>query len=159
MITELRGRPAYTPPTNLSYGRPPSTLNMGDAFSVYSNPDPQSTRVVTLIAPPLFFSKNSYSTPLTMPLGLAYLAAVLEKAHYRVKIVDCPGSDANRISLTPNGRFKVQGLDEQQSIELIDRDTDIIGVSIMFSQEWPQVRDYINRIRRAFPHAKIIVGG
>jgi hypothetical protein len=29
----------------------------------------------------------------------------------------------------------------------------------MFSQEWPQVRDYINRIRRAFPHAKIIVGG
>jgi radical SAM superfamily enzyme YgiQ (UPF0313 family) len=159
MITELRGRPAYTPPTNLSYGRPPRTLDIGDAFSVYANPDPQSTCVVTLIAPPIYFSKNSYSTPLTMPLGLAYLAAVLEKAHYRVKIVDCPGSDANNIYYTPNGRFKVQGLDEQRSIELIDPETDIIGVSIMFSQEWPQVRDYINRIRRAFPHAKIIVGG
>jgi radical SAM superfamily enzyme YgiQ (UPF0313 family) len=159
MITELRGRPAYTPLKNVSYGRPPSTLDMGDAFSVYANPDPQSTRVVTLIAPPLYFSKNSYSTPLTMPLGLACLVAVLEKAHYRVKIVDCPGSGANHIYYTPNGCFKAQGMDEQRSIELIDPETDIIGVSIMFSQEWPQVRDYITRIRRAFPYAKIIVGG
>jgi hypothetical protein len=158
MITELRGRPAYTPPKNVFYGRPPSTLDMGDAFSVYANPDPQSTRVVTLIAPPLYFSKNSYSTPLTMPLGLAYLAAVLDKAHYRVKIVDCPGSGANHIYYIPNGRFKAQGMDEQRSIELIDLETDIIGVSIMFSQEWPQVRDYITRIRRAFPYAKIISG-
>jgi radical SAM superfamily enzyme YgiQ (UPF0313 family) len=159
MTTELPTSPADTPPKNVAYGRPPSTLGIVDAFSAYANPYPQLNRIVTLIAPPLYFSKNSYSTPLTMPLGLAYLAAVLEKAHYRVKIIDGPGSDANRISLTPNGRFKVQGLDEQQSIALIDRDTDIIGVSIMFSQEWPQVRDYINRIRRAFPHAKIIVGG
>ena len=159
MITELLGRPAYTPPNSLSYARPPSRLDIGDAFSVYANPDPQSRRVVTLIAPPIYFSKNSYSTPLTMPLGLAYLAAVLEKAHYRVKIVDCPGSDASHIYFTPNGRFKVQGLDEQRSIELIDRETDIIGVAIMFSQEWPQVRDYITRIRRAFPQARIIVGG
>jgi anaerobic magnesium-protoporphyrin IX monomethyl ester cyclase len=159
MTTKRPGRPAYTSPKNLAYGRPPSSLAIGDAFSAYANPDPQLNRVVTLIAPPLYFSKNSYSTPLTMPLGLAYLAAVLEKAQYRVKIIDCPGSDANHISLTPNGRFKVQGLDEQRSIDLIDRDTDIIGVSIMFSQEWPQVRDYINCIRRAFPHAKIIVGG
>jgi anaerobic magnesium-protoporphyrin IX monomethyl ester cyclase len=159
MITEHLGKPAYTPAKNLSYGGPPSTLNIGEAFSVYANPDPQSTRVVTLIAPPIYFSKNSYSTPLTMPLGLAYLAAVLEKAHYRVKIVDCPGSDANNIYYTPNRRFKVQGLDEQRSIEMIAPETDIIGVSIMFSQEWPQVRHYINRIRRAFPHIKIIVGG
>ena len=159
MTTEPRVRPAYIPPKQVGYGRPPSTVGIGDALSAYANPEPQLCRVVTLVAPPLYFSKNSYSTPLTMPLGLAYLGAVLERAHYRVKIIDCPGGDANHISLISNGRFKVLGLDEQRSIELIDRDTDIIGVSIMFSQEWPQVRDYINRIRRAFPHAKIIVGG
>jgi anaerobic magnesium-protoporphyrin IX monomethyl ester cyclase len=159
MTTELLRRPAYTPPKTLSYRGTPSTLDIQDAFSDYANPDPQSTRVVSLIAPPLYFSKHSYSTPLTMPLGLAYLAAVLEKAHYRVKIVDCPGSHADHIYFTPDGRFKVQGLDEPRSIEMIDQETDIIGVSIMFSQEWPQVRDYINRIRRAFPHATIIVGG
>jgi hypothetical protein len=52
MIAELLGRPVYTPPKSLSYGRPPGTLDIGDAFPVYANPDPQSTRVVTLIAPP-----------------------------------------------------------------------------------------------------------
>src|SRR5215510_2445069 len=111
MTTAPPVRPAYIPPKQVAYGRTPSMLGIGNALSAYANPEPQSNRVVTLIAPPLYFSKNSYSTPLTMPLGLAYLAAVLEKAHYRVKIIDCPGSDANRISLTPNGRFKVQGLD------------------------------------------------
>lgn len=158
MTIQPRVRPAYIPPKQAGCGSPPSTLGIGDALLVYTNPDPQSTCVVTLIAPPLYFSKNSYSTPLTMPLGLAYLGAVLEKAQYRVKIINCPGGDANRIALTPNGRFKVQGLDERRSIEVIDPDTDIIGVSIMFSQEWPQVRDYINQIRLAFPHAKVIVG-
>ena len=29
----------------------------------------------------------------------------------------------------------------------------------MFSQEWPHLRGYINKIREAFPHAKIVVGG
>ena len=106
MTTELPARPPYMPPKQVAYGRPPSTLGIGDALSDYANPEPQLNRVVTLIAPPLYFSKNSYSTPLTMPLGLAYLAAVLEKAHYRVKIIDCPGSDANHISLYSKRAFQ-----------------------------------------------------
>jgi radical SAM superfamily enzyme YgiQ (UPF0313 family) len=157
--TQLPRRKEYTPPKSVSYARPASPLGIADAFAAYGNPDPRSTRAVTLVKPPIFFSKNSYSTPLTMPLGLAYMAAVLEKANYRVKIVDCPGGDPENIRPTRDGRFKVQGLDEQKSIEMIDPQTDIIGVSIMFSQEWPQVRDYINRIRQAFPYVTIIVGG
>src|SRR5262245_51846438 len=95
MTTELPARPAYIPPRNVAYGRPPSTLDIGDAFSAYANPDPQVNRVVTLIAPPLYFSKNSYSTPLTMPLGLAYLAAVLEKAHYSSRFAQIWSSSKN----------------------------------------------------------------
>jgi radical SAM superfamily enzyme YgiQ (UPF0313 family) len=159
MTTQLLRRKAYAAPKSVSYARPASSLQITDAFSAYANPDCRSPVVVTLVKPPIYFSKNSYSTPLTMPLGLAYMAALLEKANYLVKIVDCPGGDPDNIRLTPDGRFKVQGLDEQKSIERIDPATDIIGVSIMFSQEWPQVRDYINQIRRAFPHATIIVGG
>ncbi len=139
--------------------RPPNSMALRDALVVYSNPEPQSDKVVTLIKPPIVFSKNSYSTPLTMPLGLAYLAAVLEKARYRVKIIDCPGGDVENIRLTPDGRFKVQGLEESASIGQIDSATDIIGITIMFSQEWPFIREYINRIRQRFPRALIIVGG
>ena len=147
------------PPKNLNYIRPVHSLEISDAFSVFANPEPNADRPITLIKPPVIFSKNSYSTPLTMPLGLTYVAAVLEKAGYRVKIIDCPGLDSGRIALTPDGRFKVQGLDLAKSLELIDSDTDIIGVSIMFSQEWPFIRKYIQRIRAAFPRTTLIVGG
>lgn len=150
---------SYTPPKNFAYTKPPSPLDIGDTFKVYENPHPSSSEVVTLIKPPIIFSKNSYSTPLTMPLGLAYLAAVLEKAGYPVKVIDCPASDVDRIVLTPDDRFKIQGLDEKESIERIDPQTDIIGVTVMFSQEWPHVRDYIKKIHEALPNATIIVGG
>jgi anaerobic magnesium-protoporphyrin IX monomethyl ester cyclase len=147
------------PPKNIQYGRAASKMAVGDAFTVFANPDPQSKKVITLIAPPVFFSKNSYSTPLTLPIGITYLAAALEKAGYTVKVVDCRGADADNIRLTPDGRFKMQGMDIQRSIASIDPATDIIGVSIMFSQEWPQVRDYINKVRAAFPDTIMIVGG
>jgi anaerobic magnesium-protoporphyrin IX monomethyl ester cyclase len=159
MVTELPTGSTHTPPVNISYGRASSRLEIGDAFSLFANPDAEARLMITLIAPPIYFSKNSYSTPLTMPLGVAYLAAVLEKSNYPVQIIDCPGRDANNIFMSPDGPYKVQGLDEEKSIALIDSQTDIIGVSIMFSQEWPQVRNYINRIRQAFPEATIVVGG
>ncbi len=50
-------------------------------------------------------------------------------------------------------------MDIKKSIKAIDTKTVIIGVSIMFSQEWRQVRVYIKQIREAFPDASIIVGG
>ncbi|MCC7309538.1 MAG: B12-binding domain-containing radical SAM protein [Acidobacteria bacterium] len=148
-----------TPPKNVQYGRAASKMAIADAFTVFANPDPDTKKIVTLIAPPVYFSKNSYSTPLTLPIALTYLAATLEKAGYAAKIVDCRGADADNIRLTPDGRFKVQGLDTQRSIEMIDPESDIIGVSIMFSQEWPQIRDYVNQVAAAFPNALIIVGG
>lgn len=158
-MIQVLEKPSYTPPKNLPYIKPANPLAIDDAFIAYANPDPESMSVVTLIKPPLIFSKNSYSTPLTLPIGLAYMAAVLEKAGYRVKILDCPSLGMNEIRLTPDGQFKLQGLDEEESIERIDPETDIIGITNMFSQEWPHVRNYINRVREAFPRAKIVVGG
>ena len=40
-------------------------------------------------------------------------------------------------------------------IARIDPDAEVIGVSIMFSLEWPFTRDLVNQIRTRFPHAFI----
>jgi len=149
----------YTPPKNIAYTQPASTIEITDAFSVYANPHLESKKEVVLIKPPILFSKNAYSTPITMPLGLAYIASVLDKAHYPVRIIDCPGLGMEEIRLTPDNKFKVQGMSEEKSLDLIGPNTDIIGVSIMFSQEWIHIRNYINKIRQKFPHLIIIVGG
>ena len=149
----------YERPKPVRYMQPANPVHLDDAFSAYANPHLESTRTITLIKPPTIFSKNSYSIPVTQPIGLAYLAAVLEKCSYSVNILDCPGRDVNRIRFTQNGRFKVQGLDAKESLELIDPEPDVLGVSIMFSQEWPYIREYINMIREAFPDVTIVVGG
>ena len=62
------------PPKNIAYAKPSSLIDIGDAFELYANPTPGKGPKVALIKPAIIFSKNSYSTPLTMPLGLAYLA-------------------------------------------------------------------------------------
>ncbi len=136
-------------------------VDLNDAFVQFSNPakNPNDSPFITLIRPPILFSAKSYSTPLTLPIGIAYIAAALEKSNYRVKIIDCPGAGIDEIRKTPDGRFKIQGIDIDQSIEMIDKNSDIIAVSTMFSQEWPHYREYINKVRKAFPHAKIVVGG
>ena len=147
------------PPPNRSYHKPPSSVGIHDGFSLYANPDPDSETTIALIKLPIVFSANSYSTPLTQPIGLAYLAAVLEKAQYRVQMVDCPGADPDRIQYTPSRRFKVQGLDMEEALNRINPQSDIIGVTIMFSQEWPFIREFMYRIRERFPRARIVAGG
>ena len=136
-------------------------IDLNDAFVQFSNPaqNHKESPTITLIRPPILFSAQSYSTPLTLPVGIAYIAAALEKSNYRVKILDCAGAGIDEIRLTPDGKFKIQGTDIDQSIQMIDKNSDIIGVSTMFSREWPHLRGYINKIREAFPHAKIVVGG
>ena len=44
MTTELLSRPPYRPPKKVAYGRPPSTLGIGDALSDYANLEPQLNR-------------------------------------------------------------------------------------------------------------------
>ena len=146
-------------PANKSYAMATNPLKPRDFFDLYANPDPGNPRVITLIKPSVIFSKNSYSVPLSMPIGLAYIAAVLEKAKYTVKLLDCPGSAPRQIQHTADGRFNVRGLTEDEAIARIDPRTDVIGVTIMFSQEWPYVRGLINKIRAAFPFATIVAGG
>ena len=48
-------------------------------------------RVITLCRPFVVIPKTSYSSPVTLPLGLAYVGAVLDKAGYKTKIIDATG--------------------------------------------------------------------
>ena len=144
-----------------SYFKPAASVDIQDAFIQFSNPDINflKSSYITLIRPPIIFSAKSYSTPITLPVGISYIAAALKKSNYRVKIIDCVGAGINEIHTTVDNRFKIQGIDVDRSIEMINKDCDIIGISTMFSQEWPHIRRYINKVRDSFPNAKIIVGG
>ena len=81
-------KPAYTP--NQNWVKELDTRHMDSSLSAFKAPK-DDKRVITLCKPFVVFSKNSYSSPVTLPLGLAYLGGVLEKAGYKTKIIDATG--------------------------------------------------------------------
>lgn len=128
------------------------------AFREYAAPIP-CREGVTLIKPFAVMSRNSYSAPITLPLGLAYIAAVLERAGYAVGIIDGIGEAIHQFHPSTCGRFNLQGLTVDAIVDRIPKDTKVIGISLMFSQDWIEHRKLVLAIRAKFPNARIVAGG
>ena len=117
-------------------------------------------RVVQLCRPFEVLSKNTYSAPIILPIGLAYLGSVLEKAGYKTKIIDATGdSKPVRINRSKDKIYNLVGLTSEEIIDKIDPDTIIFAVSLMFSQEWTMHREFLKKVKKSLPHIIIVVGG
>lgn len=127
-------------------------------FDAYRMPG-GSTGSVQIVRPFAVLSKSTYSAPVTLPIGPAYLAAVLERSGYRVSIIDAVGAAIEQIRRSHCGGFNIHGLGSAEIVERLDSDARIIGLSMMFSQEWVEHRSLIRSIRAARPDAAIVVGG
>lgn len=91
------------------------------------------------------------------PIGLAYLAASLRRAGHSVGVIDAIAEAPNQ--RTPAGRLERLGLSDDEIIARIDAETGAVGVTSMFSFQWPLLREMIRSIRRARPDLVIVGGG
>jgi len=132
--------------------------HVGDVYSAFAA-TVGDRRKVELVRPFSVLSKSTYSAAILPPLGLAYLASVLGHAGYSVGIVDAQGEDIFNIRRSACGNYNLQGLDADRLVDKIDPAAKIVGVSLMFSQEWLPQRDFIQRVRRKYPDVVIVVGG
>jgi len=114
---------------------------------------------VTLIRGPSLIPKWSDSGPLTPPIGPAYLAASLREAGHAVQIIDGLGEKPSQVTSLFAGRMIAFGLTSEEIAEMVDPKTDLVGVSCMFSQDWPEVRRLIELVRRRLPNTPIVTGG
>lgn len=55
--------------------------------------------------------------------------------------------------------FYFQGLTIAEMVDRIDPTTEVVGLSCMFSQDWPYIRRLIEAIRARLPHTLIVAGG
>ncbi len=114
---------------------------------------------LTLLRPPLLVPTWSDSGPLTPPIGPAYLAASLRAAGHAPRIVDGLGENPFQVTSLFNNLVTAIGLRSEEIVERIEGSPDLIGVTCMFSQDWPEIRRLIQMVRKRFPHVPIIAGG
>jgi len=112
---------------------------------------------VVLISPPQIFAKTQVVAGVTPPLGPAYLAAVLDQAGYKVKIIDALGENPEQ--LTSYNNLVVRGLTFQEIIRKIPRDVDLIGISNLYTFAFPMVSELAREIKCHFPTVPIVLGG
>jgi anaerobic magnesium-protoporphyrin IX monomethyl ester cyclase len=113
---------------------------------------------IQLIHPPVYVNDSGLTAlrP-SLPLGLAYIAAVLEQDGHQVSVIDALGEAPDR--KVPDGDIHRLGLSIDEIVERIDADTKAVGVTLMWSYAWPIVRELLHRIREIRPDLKIVCGG
>ena len=115
---------------------------------------------VTLVRPPMLMPESNVAVKEGSPsIGLAYVAAALKKAGHRVKVVDAFGEALESFSKIKGTRLLVRGLTADQVVNRIPADTEIIGISCMFSNDWLYSKLVVQAIHERFPDVPIIGGG
>lgn len=124
---------------------------------------------VVLIRPPKYMIEGTPDIPVIPPLGVALIAATLKKECHSVSIIDAIAESPEKYhhenipinsNKVPKGcRLITKGLSFSEIAERVSPDTDVIGLSCMFSINWPCDRALISYLHERFPKAVIIAGG
>ncbi len=112
---------------------------------------------VTIINAFHAYHESIIATSSVPPIGVCYLAAVLEQEGHRVEVIDGFG-EALEQTYT-HGVFGLRGLRPVEIVERLPAGTDLIAVSNLFGCTYPPTRDLVALIRRERPGTPIIFGG
>ena len=111
-----------------------------------------------LIFPPST-SLASWEPMVTMPMGIAYLAASARQAGYEVGCLDCV-VEAPYQETPVDDQISRYGLTYEQIMHRIRAfKPDAVGLSCIFSNQWPAVRELAGRIKAEMPEIPILCGG
>lgn len=114
---------------------------------------------ILLINPPLSGALVSLIEGIIEPLGLAYIAAVLEQDGYQVNILDALALGSEQKKKLPDGRIRV-GLTEAQIASYVQNlAPDIVGVGCGFSAYASDSHRIAKCVTEVCPNALIVFGG
>lgn len=100
-------------------------------------------------------SVRHYQTP---PMGTCYVAAAAREAGHDVYVVDGLGEGLDRYE-EYRDEYVLNGLPIDEIVARVDPATEVIGISVMFSNHWPLAREIVEALHEAIPSAIIVAGG
>ena len=113
----------------------------------------------TLIRCPQTFAKYVSAASAIPPIGPAYVAASLREAGHQVAIIDTTGEALDRFTpMDEQGILLRRGISDAEILERLEH-SDVIGFSLMFSQDWLPARELIRKVRAHYPGAALVGGG
>ena len=130
--------------------------------TVPSAREAKQTWKIALVRPPVLQMKKSLSSyGAILPIGLAYVAAVLREAGYPLQVIDAPGEaiDVTRTVDSPIGELSENGLSAAEIVDRLDDDVRVVGITHMFLHEWPTVREIARLAKEKLPGVTVVVGG
>lgn len=110
----------------------------------------------TLIRPPAVECFRLATTSITPPLGLAYIAGALRSEDVPVQVLD--GVLEAPSQFTPYYKGYLVGLTLDEIVARL-APSEMIGISALFTHEWPFVAELTQRIKARFPHTPLVLGG
>ena len=112
---------------------------------------------VCLIRAPTVETFRFATTSITPPLGLAFIAGALEAAGERVAFIDAVAEAPDTFRRYFKGYLL--GLAFDEVAERVPADAKLVGISVIFTHEWPAAVRLIDAIKRRHPHLRIVLGG
>lgn len=93
----------------------------------------------------------------SIPLGLAYIGAVLEQCGHEVSVIDAVAEAPDQV--TAAGPLHRLGLSPEEIADRVDPDTEVLGITNMWSFSWPLVREIVQLLKERHPDKIIVAGG
>jgi magnesium-protoporphyrin IX monomethyl ester (oxidative) cyclase len=112
---------------------------------------------ITLISPPQNFSKTQETAGVVPPLGLSYLAAALDSARHRVKIIDAVGENFKQVFAWRD--HYLRGLTFNEILEAIPPETRLVGISNLYTFAFLIAVEIARRVKEQNPHVIVVFGG
>lgn len=114
---------------------------------------------VLLINPSLTGQLIAHVEMITEPLGLAYIAAVLEQHGYAVEILDALALGNEQREELPDGWVRIGLTEAQIARRVADYSPDIVGISCGFTVYASDSHGIAKCVKQACPKAIIVFGG
>ena len=121
------------------------------------SPTSRGNPVVCLVRPPGVETFRIGTSTLVPPLGLAYVAGALETAGCAVHVIDA-------LAEAPRTRTRyfqgyLVGLPLADIAARVPADALVVGITCMFTHEWPMVVHLVRLIKERRPEVCVVVGG
>ena len=115
------------------------------------------TALVCLIRPPAVETFRFTTTSITPPLGLAYIAGALCSSGRTVRVIDAVAEQPERAVRYFKGYLV--GLSVEDIVSKVPADATMVGITVVFTHEWPVVVHLVERLKASRPELVIVLGG